>query len=44
MHGTARMTAKVVRAIRSGAAYVEVDTKKNPNGEIRGQLRLLTGA
>jgi hypothetical protein len=44
MHGTARMTPKVVRAIRNGAAYVEVETKKNPNGEIRGQLRLLTGA
>jgi CHRD domain-containing protein len=44
MHGTARLGAKVVRAIRNGGAYVQVATKKNPSGEIRGQLRLLTGA
>jgi CHRD domain-containing protein len=43
-HGTARMTTKVVEAIRKGGAYVEVETKKNPSGEIRGQLRVLTGA
>jgi hypothetical protein len=43
LHRELVVTAKVVRAIKGGAAYVEVRTKKNPHGEIRGQIRLLTG-
>lgn len=43
-HGTLHATAKLVRAIRTGGAYIEVETRKHPRGEIRGQLRLLTGA
>jgi CHRD domain-containing protein len=41
---TVRAPAKVVTVIRNGGAYVEVVTRKNGSGEIRGQLRLLTGA
>jgi hypothetical protein len=43
MRGTVRVTARVVRAIKGGSAYVNVHTKKNPNGEIRGQIRLIRG-
>jgi CHRD domain len=42
-HRGLTVSAKVVKAIKSGAAYVDVHTKKNPQGEIRGQIRLLTG-
>jgi hypothetical protein len=28
----------LVSAFKSGLLYVEIDTKKNPNGEVRGQL------
>ena len=38
-HGTAKVTAKVVKAIQSGSAYVNVHTAKNPDGEIRGQIK-----
>jgi hypothetical protein len=44
VHRTLSVSAKVVAAIKNGAAYVDVHTKKNPRGEIRGQLRLLTGS
>jgi hypothetical protein len=44
MHGTTSVPRKVVNAIVNGGAYVDVHTKKNPRGEIRGQLRMITGA
>jgi hypothetical protein len=44
IHDRLAVTAKVVNAIKNGAAYVDIHTKKNPRGEIRGQIRLLTGA
>jgi hypothetical protein len=37
-HGVAKLDAKTMNAIKSGSAYVNVHTAKNPNGEIRGQL------
>ena len=36
--GTATLTPAQLKAIRSGGAYVNVHTTKNPNGEIRGQI------
>ena len=36
--GTARLNAKVVAALLSGGAYVNVHTARNPAGEIRGQF------
>jgi hypothetical protein len=38
--GTAHVTDAVAKAIEHGATYVNVHTKKNPGGEIRGQLRV----
>ena len=38
MRGTARVTAKTVTALLNGGAYVNVHTKRNPAGEIRGQV------
>ena len=37
--GTTTVEDDVVQAIRSGNAYVNVHTKANPRGEIRGQLK-----
>lgn len=37
--GTARVPEAIVKMIESGGAYVNVHTKKNPNGEIRGQVK-----
>jgi Cu/Zn superoxide dismutase len=37
--GTANVTAAVLAALEKGRAYVNVHTKKNPAGEIRGQIR-----
>ena len=37
--GTARLTAAGLAALERGRAYVNVHTKKNPAGEIRGQIR-----
>ena len=37
-HGTVKVTEKIVKAIESGAAYVNIHTTKNPAGEIRGQI------
>jgi len=36
--GTVPVSAAAIKAIRKGAAYVNVHTAKYPNGEIRGQL------
>lgn len=36
--GTATVPATAMQAVLSGATYVNVHTKKNPRGEIRGQL------
>jgi hypothetical protein len=44
VHGTDRVSAKVVRAIKSGSTYIDLRTRKNPSGEIRGQIRLIQGA
>jgi hypothetical protein len=38
VHGTVTLKAAVLKAIKSGGAYVNVHTAKNPNGEIRGQI------
>jgi hypothetical protein len=37
------LSPALARAIKSGGAYVDVHTKKNQRGEIRGQIRLITG-
>jgi hypothetical protein len=37
--GRATLSASVLTALESGRAYVNVHTRKNPAGEIRGQLR-----
>ena len=37
--GTANVTAAGLAALEKGRAYVNVHTKKNPAGEIRGQIR-----
>lgn len=36
--GTAPVSAAVAKQLASGGFYVNVHTKRNPNGEIRGQL------
>ena len=37
--GTVTVEPSVVEAIRSGNAYVNVHTKADPRGELRGQLK-----
>jgi hypothetical protein len=39
MTGTAKITSKIVAQIEAGKTYVNVHTAKNPNGEIRGQVK-----
>ena len=36
--GRTALSPRALRALRSGAAYVNVHTRRNPAGEIRGQL------
>jgi CHRD domain len=38
VHGTATLTAAMVKSLKAGGTYVNVHTAKNPNGEIRGQI------
>jgi hypothetical protein len=38
MTGTARVSAATVRALEAGLGYVDVHTRRNPAGEIRGQI------
>jgi hypothetical protein len=40
--GAKLLPPKAVQAIRNGTAYVNVHTRKNPKGEIRGQLRIVS--
>ncbi len=37
--GTAKISESVIRALEAGKAYVNVHTKRNPAGEIRGQIK-----
>ncbi len=37
--GTATVTSAVMKQMEHGTAYVNVHTAKNPNGEIRGQIK-----
>ena len=37
--GTASISAATLAAIKTGAAYVNVHTAKNPGGEVRGQIK-----
>jgi hypothetical protein len=37
--GATIVAASVAKTLESGGTYVNVHTKKNPNGEIRGQLK-----
>jgi hypothetical protein len=43
-HGTLSVRAATVKALMNRGVYVELVTRKNPAGEIRGQLRVLSGA
>jgi hypothetical protein len=40
MTGTAKFASKIVDQIEAGKTYVNVHTAKNPNGEIRGQVKV----
>ena len=44
VRGSTQLTAATVTSVRNGAVYVVVTTRKNAAGEIRGQLRILSGA
>lgn len=39
MTGTATISHRIVNQIEAGKTYVNVHTAKNPNGEIRGQVK-----
>ncbi|HSC91537.1 MAG TPA: CHRD domain-containing protein [Gaiellaceae bacterium] len=41
VRGTARVSGATLAALESGRAYVNVHTRQNPGGEIRGQLAAL---
>ncbi len=38
VRGTATLSAAILKAVKTGGAYVNVHTGNNPNGEIRGQI------
>jgi hypothetical protein len=38
--GTATLTSAEIKSMKAGATYVNVHTAKNPNGEIRGQVKM----
>jgi hypothetical protein len=38
--GTAKITSTQLASLKAGATYVNVHTAKNPNGEIRGQIKM----
>ena len=40
MTGHAKINESVIRALEAGKAYVNVHTKRNPAGEIRGQIKV----
>ena len=40
MTGSAKIAESVIKALEAGKAYVNVHTKKNPAGEIRGQIKV----
>jgi CHRD domain len=40
MTGTSKISKHVVDALEHGTTYVNVHTKKNPAGEIRGQIKV----
>ena len=40
MSGAAVISSKVVTQLESGKTYVNIHTKKNPNGEVRGQVKV----
>jgi hypothetical protein len=44
VRGTAKLNLKTVRALLAGTAYVNVHTKRNPAGEVRGQIVKSTAA
>jgi hypothetical protein len=39
--GRATLSAAVLSALESGRAYVNIHTRRNPAGEVRGQIRAL---
>ena len=39
VHGTKTVSGAIAKAIEAGKTYVNVHTTKNPNGEIRGQIK-----
>ena len=38
--GSATLTSAELKAMKAGTTYVNVHTAKNPNGEIRGQVKM----
>jgi hypothetical protein len=40
MTGTAKITKSVISSLEAGKTYVNVHTKRNPAGEIRGQIKV----
>ena len=38
--GTATLTSAEIKSMKAGTTYVNVHTAKNPNGEIRGQVKM----
>lgn len=40
MTGTSKLSHSIVNSLHSGGTYVNVHTKKNPAGEIRGQIKV----